>query len=93
MLYLRPTHLQTTNIRSNAYWLQHHVQHHRTKYAVKVFRIHIRKGVQRNLHLEQTADIQSLQMKTKRIIQQFKLPSCNSHLNRYFYFMTLLPAG
>lgn len=55
MLYLRPTHLQTTNTRSNAYWLQHDVQHYRMKYAVKkLFQIHIRKGVQRNLHLKWT---------------------------------------
>lgn len=35
-MHLRPTHLQTTNPRSNAYWLQHDVQHYRMKCAVKV---------------------------------------------------------
>lgn len=34
-MHSRPTHLQTTNTRSNAYWLQHDVQHYRMKYIVK----------------------------------------------------------
>lgn len=34
MQRLRPTHLQTTNTRSNAYWLQHDVQHCTMTYAV-----------------------------------------------------------
>lgn len=54
-LNLRPTHLQTTNTRSNAYWLQRDVQHHRMKFAVKkLIQIHIRKGVRRNAHFKWT---------------------------------------
>lgn len=53
-MHLRPTHLQTTNTRSNAYWLRHDVQHYRMKYAVKKLQIRIRKVVQRNLHLKWT---------------------------------------
>lgn len=53
-MHLRPIHLQTTNTRSNAYWLQHDVQHYRMKYAVKKLQICIRKGVQRNLHFKWT---------------------------------------
>lgn len=76
-MHLRPTHLQTTYTRSNAYWLQHDVQHYRMKYAVKKLQIHIRKGVQRNLHLKWTATwkyqfYEIFQMKTKGIIQPFK---------------------
>lgn len=55
-MHLRPTHLQTTNTRSNAYWLQHDVQHYRMKYAVKELQIHIRKGVQRKLHFKMDSD-------------------------------------
>lgn len=51
-MHLRPTHLQTTNSRSNAYWLQHDVQHYRMNYAVKKLQIHIRKDVQRNLYFK-----------------------------------------
>lgn len=36
---------------SNAYWLQHDVQHYRMKYTIK--KTHMRKCVQRNLHLQQ----------------------------------------
>lgn len=97
-MHLRPTHLRTTNTRSNAYWLQHDVRHHRMKYAVKKLQIHIRKGIQRNLHLKWTVTqkypfYEIFQVKTKRIVQQFKLSSCNINFNRYFYFITLLSAG
>lgn len=73
-MHLRPTHLQTTNPRSNAYWLQHDVQHYRMKCAVKKSQIHIRKGVQRNLHLKWTVIrkhpfYEIFLMKTKEIIQ------------------------
>lgn len=96
-MHLRPTHLQTTNTRSNAYWLQHDVQHYRMKYAAKKLQIHIRKGVQRNLHLKWTVIrkyqfYEIFQMKTKGIIQPFKWSSCNINFNRYFYFITLLSA-
>lgn len=98
-MHLRPTQLQTTNTRSNAYWLQHDVQHYRMKYAVKKIQIHIRNGVQRNLHLKwilirKYPFYEIFQIKTKgMIIQQFKLPSCNIKFNRYFYFITLLSAN
>lgn len=97
-MHLRPTHLRTTNTRSNAYWLQRDVQHYRMKYAVRNLQIHIRKGVQRNLRLKWTVTqkypfYEIFQMKTKGIIQQFKLSSCNVDFNMYFYFTTLLSAG
>lgn len=86
-MHLRPTHLQTTNTRSNAYWLQHDVQHYRMKYAVKELQIHIRKGVQRKLHLKLTVTpkypfYEIFQMKTEGIIQKLKRSSCNNNFNR-----------
>lgn len=96
-MHLRPTHLQTTNTRSNAYWLQHDVQHYKMKYAVKKLQIHIRKGVQRKLHLKWTVIpkyqfYKIFQMKTKGIIQKLKWSFCNNNFNRYFYCITLLSA-
>jgi len=88
-MYLRLTHLRTTNTRSNAYWMQHDVQHYRMKYDVyRTFPNPHQKGCSKKSAFK----MDSVQMKTKRIIQKFKLSSCNIHFNRYFYFITLLLA-
>lgn len=56
---------------SNAYWLQHDVQHYRMKYDVKTSSNTSESCIQRNLHLKtnserQESEIKSLQVKTSK---------------------------
>lgn len=57
-MHSRPTHLQTTNTRSNAYWLQHDVQHYRMKYAVKKLSNSHQKGCSKKYAFKMDSDTQ-----------------------------------
>lgn len=67
MLYVRPTHLQTTDARSNAYWLQYSAL--QNEVCCSTFPNSHQEGCSKKSAFKMDSDIQSLQMKTERIIQ------------------------